>query len=499
MILTSFATSNFKSIGANSADIVIAPFTVLVGENGAGKTSLLEALAFINQRTRNPGKFSLEGEFVRFSSHDDYVHGADKTVPVRISATFAVTEPDRQAYAQLHKELQRSVRNWGADALAAGLSEAATRGLSKSDVGDLLAGIMRRSEYLSSTGNTVTTAFTLYSGGAHRSAEVTAGGTGLVWRADNNGQADGRLFLGGEESDTEYAVNHPDVIEPLMDRHFRYVEQGPPFTLASARDAKGVRRLDQGVFPDGFRPRLRLYTLLEEGLLTALRRVYYLPAPRGRLASVVPAGEIRDWVGHSAEDLARFLTNIQGDPSKRDVAENVRDWAKKFGIDSLNAASRGRPELHLDYVDDVLKVNLGAQGLGYGSSQVLPIIAQGFASEPGSILLIEEPEVSLHPNAQITLLDMFAELVRRGKRLLITTHSATLLMGLGRLLEGTDPLKPEQIAVYEATKTPSGSVFGRLKINKAGFIHDWVGSFGHAEKQILESWIKSVPEAAESD
>lgn len=226
--------------------------------------------------------------------------------------------------------------------------------------------------------------------------------------------------------------------------------------------------------------------------------MYYISAPRGHVPSTVHAGDSPDWIGTSADQLARFIIKKQSDRDKT-VFHKIQEWAGRFGIRELNAGSDGSAAFHVDYEDDVLKTGLGARGLGYGSTQVLPIIAQGFAAPEGSCILIEEPEVSLHPNAQITLLDMFAELVRQGKCLLITTHSATLLMGLGRLFEGPDPLRPEQLAVYEATKRATGTDFRRLEVDKTGYIKNWIESFGQAEKHILESWIKSVPEVPESN
>ena len=493
MRLTAFEASNFKSIGPHGARIEFAPVTVLVGENGAGKTSLLEALAFVGQRARSLGKFSLEGEFVKFGSHDDYVFGTDKAAQVRTVATFSVQKSELEGYTQLHDEMQRGARSWSADVDRLGLKEKPTRGLSKDQVGDMLAGIQLRSSSLASGNEPIMAEFTIDSGGQRRTASVTVGSSGVLWRADNRGAADGRLFIAGEHEPYQYAVNHAEVIEPLMDKHFSYAEQGPPFTLAAAVEGRGTRVIDQGNFPNELRTKLRLYRLLEDGIVDALQRIYYLSAPRGRLSSLVPAGETMDWVGHSAEDLARFLTNLQGDPSKKDVADVVRHWAKEFGIDSLNAASRGRPELHLDYVDEKLKVSLGAQGLGYGSSQILPIIAQGFAAPPGSVLLIEEPEISLHPNAQIKLMDMIAEMVKQDKRLVLTTHSATVLMGLGRLLRKPNELKAADIRVYEVTKQESGSDVRKLRVNEHGYVEGWVDSFGHATRQLLDAYVESVP------
>lgn len=246
--------------------------------------------------------------------------------------------------------------------------------------------------------------------------------------------------------------------------------------------------------PDKLNEVLDILRTTESWIISVLSRIYYLRAPRGHLKSTVTAGSTeQDWVGRTPEDIGRFLTRIFGNPNMQKFAlPSIKEWAKKFGIDGMNAASFGTNELNLDYNDDKLAVDLGMKGLGYGSTQVLPIITQGFASEPESILAIEEPEISLHPNAQVQMLEMLAALVKNLKSIIFTTHSATMLMGLSRLVESGIP--PDKIAVYDVEKSKSGSEYQRLRLNQNGFIQGWVPSFAEAEKHLLDSWVNSVPE-----
>jgi predicted ATPase len=66
----------------------------------------------------------------------------------------------------------------------------------------------------------------------------------------------------------------------------------------------------------------------------------------------------------------------------------------------------------------------------YGSKQILSVITQLFWSDPDSIVMIEEPEISRHPNAQILLAELFAEAVHEGKQIIITAHSEFLPLTL---------------------------------------------------------------------
>ena len=77
-------------------------------------------------------------------------------------------------------------------------------------------------------------------------------------------------------------------------------------------------------------------------------------------------------------------------------------------------------------------LDLDISDVGFGISQVLPIIVQGFLSVKGSLTMIEQPEIHLHPKMQAELADLFIDIVdshtRKRKKvhpnkyLLIETH-----------------------------------------------------------------------------
>ncbi len=61
---------------------------------------------------------------------------------------------------------------------------------------------------------------------------------------------------------------------------------------------------------------------------------------------------------------------------------------------------------------------------GYGISQTLPILGHVFLSPPDSRLLLQQPEVHLHPKAQAALASLFIESAKTMKKsFLIETHS----------------------------------------------------------------------------
>jgi hypothetical protein len=100
----------------------------------------------------------------------------------------------------------------------------------------------------------------------------------------------------------------------------------------------------------------------------------------------------------------------------------------------------------------VTDVNTGRKDnladVGFGISQVLPIIIRVATAPRGSLLLIEQPELHLHPETQATLAEVLIDLAyRRGAPLFIESHSENMLLRLRRLV-AEKKLQAEDVAIY---------------------------------------------------
>lgn len=104
-------------------------------------------------------------------------------------------------------------------------------------------------------------------------------------------------------------------------------------------------------------------------------------------------------------------------------------------------------------------VSANIREVGFGVTQVLPIITQAVLAQMGDTLIIEQPELHLHPRAQAELGNMFIAIAQKGVNCFIETHSEHLLLRLQKHIAKTtvgeiDPqlpgqmLLPNQVAVY---------------------------------------------------
>ena len=81
-------------------------------------------------------------------------------------------------------------------------------------------------------------------------------------------------------------------------------------------------------------------------------------------------------------------------------------------------------------VENMERVKSDIMNVGIGTSQVLPVLISVLLSEPGEILIFEQPELHLHPYSQSRLADMFTEFCRCGRKIILETHSEYFLLRL---------------------------------------------------------------------
>lgn len=221
--------------------------------------------------------------------------------------------------------------------------------------------------------------------------------------------------------------------------------------------------------------------------------VFLIGASRGEIPQAISTQAPPSGVGVHGENVVALLAYLMS-PNYEDVMRKVVRWSGKFGLLSLWAGVSNTGQLEARFRDPNLKQGLNLALAGHGSRQVVSVIAQLFWCLPGSIILIEEPEISLHPEAQLNLCELFADAVAEGKQVVITTHTSILLLSLSHAISKR-LLKASDVAVYEVTKSARGTAARPVRLSKEGYIRGWVPSFVRAEQKLLRGWMESLPES----
>ena len=86
--------------------------------------------------------------------------------------------------------------------------------------------------------------------------------------------------------------------------------------------------------------------------------------------------------------------------------------------------------------------------VGYGVSQVLPVITELLRPDSPPMFLLQQPEVHLHPRAQAALGSLFCQVASTGKQLIVETHSDHLMDRIRMdVRDGETTLKPEDVSI----------------------------------------------------
>lgn len=109
--------------------------------------------------------------------------------------------------------------------------------------------------------------------------------------------------------------------------------------------------------------------------------------------------------------------------------------------------------------------------VGFGVSQLLPIIVADLQISFNSTIIIAQPEIHLHPSIQARLGDYFVKKVKESNmQYIIETHSEYLINRL-RLCIVRGEIEPDDVAVYYFENTAKeGSITHRIEFTKHGEI-----------------------------
>ena len=198
-------------------------------------------------------------------------------------------------------------------------------------------------------------------------------------------------------------------------------------------------------------------------------------------------------VGLMGEHAVQILAN---NPK---LIHEVEEYFEHMGIAEKLEISNPNAEKNFQFL---LKTKITDQGvnfadIGCGTSQILPIVVQSLMPSKESLIIIEQPEVHLHPKVQADLADFFVNFASKDKKFLLETHSDYFIERI-RYNIMNDAIKPEEVAIYyiEQNEFEKCSTIETININSKGqysnLPEDYITNFRLKEtkkmtKKLLES------------
>ncbi len=172
-------------------------------------------------------------------------------------------------------------------------------------------------------------------------------------------------------------------------------------------------------------------------------------------------------VGVTGEDTALLLAKDKKKSKKEIVQPPNQDETYKFECKKesfLNSIQKWLSYFDLGTVEitgqDIVRLNISGHNIvdvGFGVSQILPIITQGLNMQKEETFILEQPEIHLHPKMQMKMADFILSLALSEKNVIAETHSDHIINRLCRRIMENEELR-NIVNIYFIDKDRDGNI-----------------------------------------
>lgn len=266
-------------------------------------------------------------------------------------------------------------------------------------------------------------------------------------------------------------------------------------------------------FPDGFTAYYQNTSDLVQlsvGLQQLLENISYLGPLREEPERFYQwAGENPESVGDRGKQwLSAFLAasdrrisrgyRMKSYPFEQVIAGWLRDLGLIHSF-TVKPVAEGLREYRVGIKLSAQSPEVSIPDVGFGIGQVLPVLVQSFYAKKNSTVIIEQPELHLHPAVQQRMADMFISAAQsrekgtdRNVQFLIESHSEHFLNRLQRRI-AEEQISREDVAIYFCDRRGSESTIQPLELNEYGGITNWPKHFfGDSMTDLAEMQMNAI-------
>lgn len=425
-MLGNLQLSNFKAF--EQLSIHLRPITLLLGPNNSGKSSIIAPIRILAQTLDSRDvdvTLLLNGVLGDFGTYKDVVYGNHRGRPFRIG--LSITSPKPRDYPNIEGPIQFDL------------------------------------EY------------------KHRRQRRETILREIQLKVD---EASLRLeYSKSSERQLISQINNTEVPSPLKSPLAEYftMRHFLPYMFRLPFHREGDSKLLQ--FLESFEPSaMRAPSYAARSIAQQLEEVEYVGAMREPpRRTYLFTGERRRRVGASGEHASSlFMLNaMRGTEQGNGLTEKVNEWLGNAGIaQSIDVKMLSDRHYELRVEHPVTGEEQNFSDVGYGNSQVFPVLVGAYRLDPGSVFLVEEPEIHLHPRAAAELGDLFLDLYDNRVQSVVETHSEHLVIRLQQHV-AAGRIAPTDVAVYYVhPQKDGGKQVKRLHMDNSGKFKDsWPEGF----------------------
>jgi predicted ATPase len=187
-------------------------------------------------------------------------------------------------------------------------------------------------------------------------------------------------------------------------------------------------------------------------------------------------------VGRSGERAIEAILSATARGGKPPFQRIIASWLKTLGLIErfqIKEIAEGSGIYRALVQRDALSPETFLTDVGFGVSQILPVIVLLEYAPEGSTVMLEQPEIHLHPAVQSALADLIISAIKHRKlQIILESHSEHLLRRLlRRIAEKAEGLRAEDVALYFCKSENGISRAEKLSVNQTGHIENWPDDF----------------------
>ena len=431
---------NFKSW--KQLDIELAPLTLLFGTNSSGKTSILQSLLLLKQTANSLDpqehiNLGSDKDYINLGSYSDLIYSHVSQLTLGIDLRWNSHSPQYNS-----SETEDYVEpKWGVN----------------------------------------------YS---------------IGWAEINDRVAIERLKYATTWSSNHSIIDSPTITAfrvPNNDFEYDYEVSEPWFVLPDVSDFPPQSCY---IIPYSVRPQYLVPYQAENGEKSSIPIHFdvsgYSIAFKSLIDRITYLGPLREapawsyqWQGSQSQTIGpkgentvtALIASARGSQAHAGLLSHVTSWLQQLELASeLNVRAIGEEKRFYEAIVAVGSEHMltSLTAVGFGISQVLPVLTLLFLAPRGSIVLIEQPELHLHPSAQAHLADLFLEVAEtRNLQLIVESHSEHLLRRIQRRIAEREQTfaTPENIKAYFCEPGSDGSTIREVEVDEYGQIRNWPENF----------------------
>jgi hypothetical protein len=200
--------------------------------------------------------------------------------------------------------------------------------------------------------------------------------------------------------------------------------------------------------------------------------------PMGVSDDIGISGEFTASTLYSQWDRVVICPNPDGSIEQCSLGTAVQRWLRHFHVaDALRPVLLGAG-VEIEIQPPGLDRRLDLRQVGVGVSQVLPVLVRCLMADPGCVVLLEQPELHLHPALEQQLGDFLLHCSRAGRQLVVETHSEHIISRLRlRVAEDLEGDVHELFRLVYTEMKNGRTCIREVATTELGGLSDWPEGF----------------------